>query len=434
MSVLTDCPHRERLGWLEQDYLNGPSLRYEFDLSALMNKALNDMTDSQLASGLVPSIAPEYTAFGASNTQPDNRNDFGDSPEWGSAIVQCAWQQYEWTGDLGLLRRFYEPMKRYGEYLASRASNGIINYGLGDWYDLGPGRPGNAQLTPVALTATAIFYDDLNMLAQTAKLLGHEDDAAEFKRQAAATRAAFQQNFYHADTGQFSTGSQTANAMAVSLGLADPEQIGPAVDGIVRDIRSRGNGLTSGDVGYRYLLRALAENGRSDVIFDMNNQSDRPGYGYQLAHGATSLTEAWDARASSSQDHFMLGHIIEWFYHDLAGIQIDPEGAGYKKIIIAPTPVGDLTWAKAIYDATPGRIESEWRREGGKFTLRVVIPANTSATIYLPTTDAATVTEGSQPAVKSEGVRFVKVEKGTAVFSVEAGTYNFACPMSAADK
>ena len=112
VSVVTDCPHRERLGWLEQYHLNGPSLRYEFDLAQLFAKGMNDMADSQLANGLVPDIAPEYVVFDGG---------FRDSPEWGSAFVIVPWQQYEWTGDTELLRRYYDAMKRYVAYLGSKA-------------------------------------------------------------------------------------------------------------------------------------------------------------------------------------------------------------------------------------------------------------------------------------------------------------------------
>lgn len=110
-------------------------------------------------------------------------------------------------------------------------------------------------------------------------------------------------------------------------------------------------------MGYRYLLRALADGGRSDVIFDMNNQSDKPGYGMQLAKGKTSLTEAWNG--GSSQDHFMLGQIQEWFFHDLAGIQNAPGSAGFKQIVINPQPVGDVTWVKASYNSIRGKIVSD---------------------------------------------------------------------------
>src|SRR5208337_4255638 len=103
------------------------------------------------------------------------------------------------------------------------------------------------------------------------------------------------------------------------------------------------------------------------VIFAMNNQSNKPGYGWQLEKGATSLTEAWDAGRDSSQDHFMLGQIQEWFYHDLAGIQNAPGSAGFKEIVIAPQPVGGLKWARAAFHSVRGTIVSRWKSDGGKF-------------------------------------------------------------------
>ena len=188
--------------------------------------------------------------------------------------------------------------------------------------------------------------------------------------------------------------------------------------------RTRGNALTAGDVGYRYLLRALADGGRSDVIFDMNNQSNKPGYGMQLAKGTTSLTEAWEP-ARSSQDHFMLGQIQEWFYHDLAGIQNDPGGAGFKKIIIPPQPVGDVTWAKASYNSIRGKIVSDWKRDGEKFILNVTIPANTTATVFVPAKSADDVMESGKPAAQSDGVKFLREENGRAVFEIASGQYEF---------
>ena len=151
-------------------------------------------------------------------------------------------------------------------------------------------------------------------------------------------------------------------------------------------------------MGYRYLLRALADGGRSDAIFDMNNQSDKPGYGYQLAHGATSLTEAWNADRRASQNHFILGQINEWFYHDLGGIGCDPAGPGFKKIVIKPAVVGDLTWVKAGYDSVRGPIRSDWTREKGKFTLHLFIPPNTTATAA-PTSTIIGMTRTSSAAI-----------------------------------
>ena len=417
VSVITDCPHRERLGWLEQYHLNGPSLRYEFDLAQLFTKGMNDMADSQLADGLVPDIAPEYPVFGWG---------FRDSPEWGSAFVIVPWQQYEFTGDTELLRRYYDGMKRYVAYLGTKSKNQIVSHGLGDWYDIGPKPPGPSQLTPTALTATAFYFYDTWILAQTATLLGKTDEAQKFSAQANEIRAAFNQKFFNATKRSYATGSQTANAIPLVMNLCEPTNRAAVLNAIVADVRAHGNAITAGDVGYRYLLRALAEGGRSDVIFDMNNQSEKPGYGYQLKKGATSLTEAWDANPSSSQNHFMLGQIMEWFYGDLGGITIDPASPGFKNILIHPQPTGDVTWAKCAYNSIHGRIAVEWKKADGKFSLKLEIPANTTATVFLPTTNIKNATEGGNRATKSTGVKFLRQEVGCAVFEIGSGTFQFA--------
>src|SRR4051812_6707182 len=160
----------------------------------------------------------------------------------------------------------------------------------------------------MGVTATAIYYYDLTILAKAAKLLGKVADAEGFEQLAAAVKAAFNQAFFNRETKQYASGSQAANAMAVFMKLVDPTDKEAVVDNIVKDIRSRNNSLTAGDIGYRYLLRVLAEEGLSDVIFDMNSRSDVPGYGYQIAKGATALTESWQAFATNSNNHFMLGH------------------------------------------------------------------------------------------------------------------------------
>jgi hypothetical protein len=136
----------------------------------------------------------------------------------------------------------------------------------------------------------------------------------------------------------------------------------------------------------------------------------------QLAKGATSLTEAWDANPGSSQNHFMLGQIQEWFYHDLAGIRSD--GDGFKQIIIAPQPVGDVTWTKTSYHSIRGKIISDWKRDGGKFTLKISIPPNTTATVFVPAKSAGTATA-------SAGAKLLRPENGCAVFVAGSGDYTF---------
>jgi hypothetical protein len=169
--VISDCPHRERLGWLEQYHLNGPALRYEFDLTRLYSKCFDDMLEAQTPAGLMPSIAPEYVIFDGG---------FRDSPEWGSALILAGWQHYLWTGDDSILRRAYPGMRRYIAYLDTKAIDGLLIFGLGDWFDLGPNPPGKSQLTPVGLSATAFYYLSTSTLARIARQIGQEADAAVY--------------------------------------------------------------------------------------------------------------------------------------------------------------------------------------------------------------------------------------------------------------
>ena len=374
-SVATDCPHREKLGWLEQAYLIGPSMHYNFDIHALYSKIINDMIDSQLDSGLVPDIAPEYVPFAGG---------FRDSPEWGSASVIIPWQLYKWYGDKEVLKKAYPMMKRYVEYLQSKAQNNILDYGLGDWYDLGPNHPGVAQLTPKAVTATSIYYYDLLIVAKTAGILGYNADIKKYNDISIKIRNAFLEKFYNAKTGVCSTGSQTAYAMPLYTGIISEQDKEKVFYNLVDSIKNNDYALTSGDVGYHFLVRVLSENGRSDILYKMNNRSDRPGYGYQLKKGATSLTESWAALTNVSNNHMMLGHLMEWFYTGLGGIFQENNSVAYNDIIIAPKPVGDIRWVKCSYNSSKGVISSEWEIEANTFTLNIEIPKDASAQIIMP--------------------------------------------------
>jgi hypothetical protein len=416
VSVLTDCPHREKLGWLEQYHLNGPAIRYEFDVARIFTKGMHDMADAQLDDGLVPNIAPEFTKF---------KGAFRAATEWGSAFIIVPWQQYQFDGDLELLRAHFDAMKRYFGYLESRATNDIVSEGLGDWYDLGPNKPGPAQLTPPPVTATAFYCHDAWILSQAARVLERREEAQQYADKAERIRTAYNRNFFNRETGSYAAGSQCANALPLVFNLVEPEHRAAVLAALVRDVESHGNAMTAGDIGFRFLLQALALGGRSDVIERMINQDDKPGYGYQLKLGATSLCESWDANTTSSHNHFMLGQITEWFYKDLAGIDTDPAGPGFRNIILHPQPVGDLTWTKASYNSIRGRIASAWKREGGKFTLNVTIPANTTATVFVPAKTANDVTESGGVAAGSAGVKFLRTENGRAVYAVGSGDHEF---------
>ena len=422
MSIMTDCPHREKQSWLEQYHLNGPSLRYNFDLLATFRKGMNDMADCQLSNGLIPNIAPEY--FHASR---DINNGFRNSPEWGSSFIVVPWQQYLFSGDVSLLSRYYDKMKRYVAFLDSTSKNNIMTIGLGDWYDIGPKPAWGSQLTPIEFTGTAIFFYDNQIMSQIATILGKTNDAEFYKQRTETIRQSFNKEFYKPEKGIYATGSNTTLAMPLFLNIAESQNRKTLIDSLVSDIRRRGNAFTSGEVGYRFLLGALAMEGHSDVIYDMNNQSDRPGYGYQLKMGATSLTEKWDAGVGSfgSQNHFMSGQINEWFFHDLLGIGVEANGAGFRKFIIKPTPVGDLKWVKGSYKTVSGLISVEWEHNNDTFALTVIIPANTTATIYIPATKEKDVTESGKRTAKSNGIKFLRIENDKAIYEVGSGEYKF---------
>jgi alpha-L-rhamnosidase len=150
--------------------------------------------------------------------------------------------------------------------------------------------------------------------------------------------------------------------------------------------------------------------------------------------GATTIWERWDGYVKgrgfqnpgmNSLNHWAFGSIGEWVWRELVGLNLDEEQPGYKHFVIHPRPCKDLTWVKAQYDSIRGRIASDWKLEGQAFSLRVDVPANTTATIFVPAQDAGKVTESGKPAAQAEGVKFVKMEDGNAVFNVVSGRYVF---------
>jgi hypothetical protein len=408
VSVFTDCPHREKLGWLEQNHLVGSSVQYNYDIASLCRKVVKDMINAQTADGLIPEIAPEFVQF---------EDPFRDSPEWGSAAIILPWYMYKWYGDKRTLTEAYDMMTKYIEYLRKKADHHILSQGLGDWYDIGPNRPGFSQLTKKGITATAIYYYDLTIMNEIATLLNKPADAKQFHQLSMAVKVAFNNKFFDKQNWRYDSASQTANAMALYMDLVEPQYRNVVVESLVKDIGSRNYALTAGDIGYRYVLRALEEAGRSDVIFSMNSRDDVPGYGYQLKQGATALTESWQAYPSVSNNHFMLGHLMEWFYAGLAGIRNAKDGAGYKKIEIIPEPVGDITFAKAGFNSPYGKIGSEWKKEGMNFELKVTIPVNTTAAVYFPVRSS-----NSTVLIDGKANTFIPVN-GKARINVGSGTY-----------
>ncbi len=409
VSVFTDCPHREKLGWLEQTHLMGASVQYRFDVASLNRKVMNDMKLAQYPDGRIPEIAPEMVLF----TPP-----FDESPEWGSASIILPWYNYRWYGDRQALAASYEMMKGYVQFLNDTARNHIITHGLGDWFDIGPNKSGFAQMTKMGVTATATYYYDLMIMQQVAALLGKKADIPVYAKMATEVKAAFNKAFFDPVKQQYDSASQTANAMALYMGLVEEKNKMAVADALVRDIQGRNNALTAGDIGYRYVLKALEQAGRSDIIFDMNSRDDVPGYGFQLKHGATALTESWQAYESVSNNHFMLGHLMEWFYSGLAGIRQTKNSVAFREVEIHPEPVGDVKEAKATFYSPYGKISSEWKITDGKFEATISIPANSTAVVYLPAKKGA-------PVMMNGKKVNVQYREGKAVLKTGSGEYTF---------
>ena len=374
-SVFTDCPHREKLGWLEQVHLNGPGLYYNYDMRTFIPKVMQDIKDSQLPNGLVPSITPEYVEFDGA---------FRDSPEWGSSSVIIPWMYFLYYGDSSLIHEYYDVMKRYVDYLSTMSTDHIVSHGLGDWYDYHGERAGFSKNTPVPLVATAHYYWDLILLKKAAKMVGEKEDEVYYDQLAEAVKAAFNNRFFDKTTHQYGSGSQASNAIPLFFELVVKENREAVLANLVKDIQNRGNRLTTGDVGNRYLFQTLARNDLNDLMYKLHNHEEVPGYGFQVNFGATTLTEQWDPREGTSWNHFMMGQIDEWFFAWLAGIQPDIENPGYTKFRITPQVVGDLTSVSASTKTLYGEIAVDWIIKNGIFTLNVQVPVNTEAVITLP--------------------------------------------------
>jgi alpha-L-rhamnosidase len=411
-SVITDCPHREKLSWLEQDYLMGASIHYNYDIYSLYRKLVFDLTDAQYSQGFVPDIAPEYVVFA---------DGFLDSPEWGSSCVILPWLLYTWYGDKDILQRAYPMMKKYVAYLESKSTHHILSHGLGDWFDYGPKEPGEAQLTPKAVTATSVYYYDVLLLSKMADVLDNKTEGDAFHQLSEKIKQSFNNKFFNAASKVYSTGSQTAMAMPLCVGLVDTLYKKDVLKNLVDSIYANNKALTAGDIGFHFLIKALDDGGASGLIYDMNNRNDVPGYGFQLKKGATALTESWPALENVSNNHLMLGHIMEWFYSGIAGISQEENSIAYDHIKIRPQPVGDITSAKGSFHSPYGWIKTDWKKEKNNFILKVYIPVNTTATVYVPATAASKIYVNEKIISDND----IKIKDTAAVIKIGSGEYHF---------
>lgn len=374
-SIFTDCPHREKLGWIEQTHLIGPSIMYNYNVRRLYEKIERDMQEAQSEDGLVPDICPQYIKFGY-------HEGFNDSPEWGSAVILNPWYLYKRFGEKAILERYYDSMKRYAEYLSGKTHHHILHHGLGDWLDIGPMTP-YSQNTPVPVVATNIYYFDLSVMQFAAELLEKTEDAARYRELKGRVYEEYNLQFFDEQTNRYANGSQAAQAMSLVTGLAKKGREEKVLDMLVRDIESREYQTTAGDIGHPFVIAALMQYGRSDVIDRMMSVTDKPGYGYQVMCGATTLAEEWDGpdpdRPHGSQNHLMLGAAEEWFYGGLAGIHSIRTENQFDEILIRPYFSEKCKYVEAWTTHPYGCVRVRWDREEEEIRLVITIPPNTRA-------------------------------------------------------
>ncbi len=379
--VMTDCPHREKLGWLECSHLLFSSFAYRYDAQSWFRKIARDIRDIQLPDGRITTVAPDYLMLPLSSP-------YKFTVEWGAAGVLLPWQAYRWYGDRHFLTENYPTMRRFVDWIDAHAKDGLAPAGLGDWYDYGHGQPpGPSRFTPTQLTGTAMWAMCADAVAQAAEALGHPEDAARYRAMHERIKASFLSHFYDPVKKEFANNGsvQSGHAMALCANLVPEDDRKAVLDGIVADLKKRGYQQTPGDVGHLFFIRALAEGGRSDVLHTVYSRIGIGSYGGILAKGLTTMPESWDAITvgSNSLNHCMLGHVMEWFYGWVLGIRQAPGSVGWKSVLIAPEP-GDLKFASGKTKGPEGEIAVDWRKEAERFRIDARIPVGTRAQIVLP--------------------------------------------------
>ncbi|SEG88683.1 alpha-L-rhamnosidase [Nonomuraea solani] len=402
-SVLTDCPHREKLCWLEETHLVFDAVARGYDVAAYCRELVRNMAEAQTETGLVPNIAPEYVIF---------EDRFRDDPNWGSAIIMLPWLLYKEYGDLGTARRAYPAMRRYLEHLAGRATGDTLEHGLGDWIAID-------ESTPVAMAATWGYHRAADTLSKIATALGADGDARRYRALAARIAAAFHDRFFDPGTGRYGSGSQACDTFALDLGLA-PELRQPALERLIDGIRAAGHHVTVGEIALPALLRVLSTAGRHDVVHELITQTTPPSYGHQVLAGATSLAEAWDGPTRGlSQNHFMLGAVETWLSRYVGGVDQADDSVGYRELVIAPVVRDELRSMTYTTRVPYGDVHVAWERHDDRFVLDVGVPVGATATVHVPTFG------GRTPVCDDAALLPVRSRETAAEFHVGSGRWRF---------
>ena len=417
----TDCPQRdERLGWMGDAQIFVRTATFNNDIAAFMTKWTRDMEDAQSPAGGYSDVSPRVV-------------DNGDgAPAWGDAGVIVPWTIYEAYGDKRILARHYQSMARWIDYIDKPNPDHIwvknSNANFGDWLNIGDD-------TPRPVLATMFFAHSTELMAKTAKILGLKSDAAKYERLLSEIKAAFNQKFVHPD-GTIEGNSQCAYVISLWFDLLPSNMRQIAAQKLARLIVvDKKNHLSTGFLGVGYICPTLTSIGRNDIAYKLLQNDTFPSWGYSIRQGATTIWERWDGwrhdkgfqdPGMNSFNHYSMGSIGEWMMSRVAGIDWDVNDPGYRHIMMRPTPGGGMTYAKASLQSIRGHIASEWHRKpNGTFTLDITVPANTYATVFIPSRNPSKITESGVPVMKSKGINGFSASKVEAVLEVGSGTYHF---------
>jgi alpha-L-rhamnosidase len=410
--VPTDSPHREKNGWTGDAHLAAEQGLFNYNAVPLYEKWINDIADEQNPNSEVPGIVPT-SGWGYQ---------WGNGPAWDSAFLIIPWYLYEYTGDTRVLTAHYQSMREYVDLLARKSRDNIIDWGRNDW------APAKTD-TPADITSTAYYYQDALIVAKIAALLGYTDDVGKYQTIAVGIRHAFNERFFHPDTASYGNGSQTSLSCALYQGLVEPGHRSAVFTNLVAAIRQNDNHIDTGILGAKYLLSTLTDNGRADLAYQVATQPTQPGWGWWMANGATTLWEKWDG--SESRNHIVFGDISAWFYKALAGMNPDPLHPAFKHTIFLPHPVGPLQWVKASHQSMYGPIQCGWSITPGQFNYQITIPPNSTATVFLPTSNPGPILESGHPAVVGKnGITSLTPARDWTTVEIQSGSYSFISPWS----
>jgi alpha-L-rhamnosidase len=415
-SIPTDCPHREKCGWLGDAFLTSDMTIYNFDVALFWSKFLDDIETSRIE-GIPSNIAP-------------GRRFGGCNPDWGAAYIQLALNMYLYYGDKTIINEHYEGMGFFMNHLQKIAVGNIVYSGIGSLFS--PGRIMPLE-TPKEFTSTVLYYFCTDAMSQMARAIGKVKDSQKYSSSAQNIKSSFNNKFY--DSSKKTYGCQEKNTLALHFGLV-PDNDNEAVARNLYDyvVNQKRGYVSTGIFGTRYIYETLAKYGYGETVKEILNQTTFPSYGFLFSRGATTFWENWGEKIfddkgktgdERSRNHPFQGGFDAWFYNGIGGITPDPGDPGFKHIILKPDIIKTMDYGRIQYNSMYGLIKSEWSYKGNEFRWLISIPVNTTATVYFPAVSKDKISEGGVPATETEGAKFLRMENGCAVFEIGSGNFEF---------